>query len=277
MFADAEVGLREAKTVIFGVCYEGTVTFRKGTSKAPQAIREESCNFESYSCEHKVDLSKARVFDAGDVGPFRKPEEMAMAVGKRAAELCEGKFLVMLGGEHSVSPPVLRAVAAPGVIVIDAHLDFRDEYHGSRLNHACASRRFADVVGAENIYQIGIRSLCKEELQDARELGLRFATAIDVREEGIQKVVDEALRAVKRRPLYLSIDIDGVDPAYAPGTGTPEPWGITSWDLKHVVDRVAPLCSGMDVVEVSPACDNGNTASLAAKVVREAIAVRMMK
>ena len=277
LFADAEVGPREAKAVIFGVKFEGTVTFRKGTSKAPQAIREESYNFESHSFEHGVNLSKAKLFDAGDIGPFKTPEAMVATAKARASELCKGKFLIMLGGEHSTTPPVAEAVGAPGVIVIDAHLDFRDEYHGSKFNHACASRRLADIVGPENVYLIGIRSVCKEELQDARKMGLKFATAIDVREKGIQKVVDDALRSVKKRPLYLSIDIDGVDPAYAPGTGTPEPWGITSWDLKYVVDKLAPMLSGLDVVEVSPSCDNGNTASLAAKVIREAIAVRMKK
>lgn len=283
LFADANVGPGEADSVILGVRYEGTVSFRKGTSKAPQAIRQESWNFESYSWEHDVDLAGSKVFDSGDIGPFKSPEAMVREVEARARALigdgglASGKFLVALGGEHSISPPILKATGAKAVVVIDAHLDFRQEYKGSPNNHACASRRFADAVGAGNAHPIGIRSMCAEERAEAVEMGLRWATARDVRERGIDAILDKVLAAVGKQPLYLSVDIDGVDPAYAPGTGTPEPFGLTSWDAKRVVERLAPMLVGMDVVEVSPPCDNGNTASLAARLVREALAVRMKR
>ncbi len=275
LFADANVGPNEADSVLFGVRYGGTVSFRKGTETGPCAIREESWNFETFHWEHGTDLEKSKLFDAGDIGPFKTPDEMVTSVATRARELAHGNFLVMLGGEHSVSAPVVEATKAKCVIVVDAHLDFRDSYHDSKNNHACATRRFAELVGAENVFPIGIRSICAEELEDAKRLGLKYATSKDVRERGIDRVIDEALASVKGRPLYLSIDIDGLDPAYAPGTGTPEPFGITSWDAKRIVERLAPELIGMDVVEVSPPCDNGNTASLAARLVREAMAVRM--
>jgi agmatinase len=275
LFADANVGPAEADSVLFGVRYGGTVSFRKGAENGPCAIREESWNFETYHWEHGTDLERSKLFDAGDIGPFKTPEEMASSVATRAKELAGNHFLAMLGGEHSVSPPVVASTKAKGVVVVDAHLDFRDSYHDSKNNHACATRRFAELVGVENVYPIGIRSICAEEFEDARRLGLRYATSADVRAKGIDAVIGEALACVKARPLYLSIDIDGIDPAYAPGTGTPEPFGITSWDAKRIVERLAPELVGMDVVEVCPACDNGNTASLAARLVREAMAVRM--
>jgi agmatinase len=275
LFADANVGPAEADSVLFGVRYGGTVSFRKGTENGPCAIREESWNFETYHWEHGTDLEKSKLFDAGDIGPFKTPDEMAASVCARAKELAHGNFLVMLGGEHSATPPVVEATKAKAAIVVDAHLDFRDSYHDSKNNHACASRRIAELVGAENVYPIGVRSMCAEELADAKRLGLKYSTSVDVRQNGVDKVIDEALAAVKGRPLYLSIDIDGIDPAYAPGTGTPEPWGITSLDAKRIVERLAPELVGLDVVEVCPACDNGDTASLAARLVREALAVRM--
>ncbi|MFH0816752.1 MAG: agmatinase [Methanobacteriota archaeon] len=275
LFADANVGPSEADSVLFGVRYGGTVSFRKGTENGPCAIREESWNFETFHWEHGTDLETSRLFDAGDIGPFKTPEEMASSVGARAKELAHGNFLIMLGGEHSVTSPVVKATGAKAVVVVDAHLDFRDSYHDSKYNHACATRRISEIVGVEGVFPIGVRSICAEEHEDAKRLGLRWATSNDVRTKGIDRVIDDVLAQLKGRPLYLSIDIDGIDPMYAPGTGTPEPWGIASLDAKRIVERLAPELVGMDVVEVCPACDNGNTASLAARLVREALAVRM--
>jgi len=277
-FADAGASLEEARAVIFGIPFQQTVSFRKGTAKAPEDIREESYNFEIFQLEHGIDLAELKIHDALDLDGLSDVDAMLSRTETEARRLsADGRFLVGLGGEHSVSEPLVKAFGKINVLILDAHLDFRHEYEGERHSHACAARRIADIVGTDRIYQIGIRSGCKEEYEDAKSMGLHYASASEVREKGIEAACDKAAKHLGKGPLYLSIDIDAVDPAYAPGTGTPEPWGITSWDAKYVVDRFAPSLTAMDVVEVCPAYDNGNTSSLAAKMVREAIGLRLTK
>lgn len=276
-FADANSPLDRAKAVVLGVCFEGTVSFRKGTAHAPDAIRKESHNFETFLMEHGVELLEAEVHDAGNLSGFQSVAKMMADVEKAIHRLFEHqRFLVVLGGEHSITVPVVRGLGASRVLVLDAHLDFRDEYEGERYSHACASLRIAELVGAEHLYQIGVRSASAEELKDAERMGMRFSTAEDVRELGIEEVCAEAERVLGSGSLYLSLDIDVIDPAHAPGAGTPEPFGLSSLEVKRVIERFAPRLIGMDVVEVCPPQDSGNTASLAARLIREAIGLRLL-
>jgi agmatinase len=156
------------------------------------------------------------------------------------------------------------------VITIDAHLDYRDQYQGLKNSHACAHKRIEDVVGKGNVFAFGVRSISGEE--DYKKA--LYADAFRIHEEGCEKVFREMLSKLKRRPVYLSLDIDGIDPAYAPGTGTPEPFGLTPLEVKHVIDELGDRLVGFDVVEVCPPYDNGNTSALAARMIREVIAVK---
>jgi agmatinase len=158
------------------------------------------------------------------------------------------------------------------VLVLDAHLDLREEYGCTRYSHACASRRILEKEGVRAYASIGIRSGCKEEYSFARESEVSYFTAREVRDKGIDQVLDRALARLGKRPLYLSIDLDALDPAYAPAVGNPEPFGLTSWDLKRVIERVAPLAVGLDINELTPAYDRGETALLAARLAREFVA-----
>jgi len=278
-FAEASADYDEAKFVILGVPYDGTCSYRSGSKFGPNAIREASYNFEIYHFEHDFDLGELPIFDGGNLDEAGSSAEMVQNVQEAVqGVLKDGKFPILLGGEHSISSGALKAFRAlkrkVGVIQFDAHLDFRDEYLGNTNSHACASRRIADVVGVDNIVLIGVRSICKDEMEDAKRLGLRYFTANEVVDRGIKAVVKDALDHLRHKEIYLTVDIDGLDPAYAPGVGTPEPFGLSDRDLKYLLTKAAPRLVGFDLVEVCPPADNGNTAALAARLVRELLVLK---
>jgi agmatinase len=198
---------------------------------------------------------------------------MVGGVTQMAADVVgAGKIPIVIGGEHSLAPAVVRAFPKDiGVIGIDAHLDFRDSYLSDQWSHACSARRIADHVGVEHVVYIGVRSYSREEREDLERLGLTYVSVFDVHERGIGSAVDRALKAVNRDKIYLTIDIDGVDPAFAPAVGNPEPFGLAPLQVKKVIGMLAPDLVGMDLNEVSPAWDFGQTSLLAARLIREAI------
>ncbi|MCU0852896.1 MAG: agmatinase [Thermoplasmata archaeon] len=270
-FMGAENPFDEAKFVIVGVPFDRTTTYRSGTRFAPTAIRETTWNFENNNFEHGVTMDDIPVHDAGDLFEEGTVDEMVESVYEEANKIVSaGKFPIFMGGEHSITPPVVRAFRDISVITIDAHFDYRDSYQGLKNSHGCAHRRIVDHVGVGNAFAFGIRSMSAEE--DANS-GL-YADAFRIHKEGCEKVFEEMLSKLKRKPVYLSLDIDGIDPAYAPGTGTPEPFGLTPWDVRYIINRLADRLVGFDVVEVSPPYDNGNTSVLAARMIREVIAVK---
>ncbi|WP_019178098.1 agmatinase [Methanomassiliicoccus luminyensis] len=271
-FLGADSSYEDAKYIIVGVPFDRTTTYRPGTRSAPNAIREASYNFEKFLFEHNIDLNDVKTHDMGDLGDYESPQEMVEAAGEVAKRIVrDGKFPIFLGGEHSVSIPAITAFKDVGVISIDAHLDYRDSYMGQRYSHACVSRRTAEHVGRDNLLVFGIRSMSKEEaaLDDKPE----YIDAYTIAEEGVEKAFKRALNIIKKDKIYLSLDIDGIDPAFAPGTGVPEPFGLTSLDVKKCISMLGPRMVGFDVVEISPPFDKGNTSALGARMVQEAIAV----
>jgi agmatinase len=270
-FAFATAGFEEAEFVILGVPFDRTTTFRPGAKAGPNAIREASQNFEPYVFEHDILLTKIKVHDAGNIEELETSEEMVRETEKQVARIIEaGKFPILLGGEHSITIPAVRAFKNIGVITIDAHLDFREEYSKSRLSHACVLRRSADQVGIENVLAYGVRSISIEEKNGAMP---EYIDAYTIQDEGVEKTFKKALNMIKREDIYFSLDIDGIDPAFAPGTGTPEPFGLSSLDVKKCINLLAPRMVGFDVTEVSPPYDKGNTSVLAARLVIEVISV----
>ncbi|MCU0860389.1 MAG: agmatinase [Thermoplasmata archaeon] len=271
-FADATETFEEAEYVLLGVPFDRTTTFRSGARFAPTTIREASSNFEMELFEHGVTFNDIKFHDSGDLYEEGTVDDMVQAIEEEARRVVSaGKFLVSMGGEHSITPPIVRAYGKDiSVITIDAHLDYRDEYQGLKNSHACAHKRIEDVVGKGNVFAFGIRSISGDE-DHGQAL---YADAFRVHEEGCMPVFREMLAKLKRQPVYLSLDIDGIDPAYAPGTGTPEPFGLTPMDVKHIVNELAPRLVGFDVVEVCPPYDNGNTSILAARIIREVVATR---
>jgi agmatinase len=278
-FADAETDRKDAEYVIFGVPYDRTGSFRQGTAEGPAAIRRAAWNNELYHIPTGGHTETWKAHDVGDIDIDNSldPETMVKRTYEFTKTIAQaGQFPILLGGEHNVPMGAVQAIAEAYedlvLVQIDAHLDYRDEYDGSRFNHANALRRFCDHISTDDVAIIGVRSAEREELAAAERDGVhRIFTSFDVKERGIQAVLDQVLRDFAGRPLYLTIDIDGIDPAYAPGTGTPEPFGLSDWDALETVRRCAPQLVGLDVVEVCPPYDNGQTAMLASKLVREAI------
>lgn len=278
-FAEANSEWDDARFVILGVPFDGTCSYRPGAKFGPNAIREASYNFEIYHHEHDFDLGEVPIFDTGNVEECGSADATVDAVASEIEDILKaGKFPIMLGGEHSISSGALRAFRAMkrkvAVIQFDAHLDFREEYLGNKNSHACASRRISDIVGVSNVVLIGVRSICKDEMDDAKRLGLKYFTANEVAERGMAEVVKDALAYLKTKDIYVTVDIDGLDPAYAPGVGTPEPFGLSDRELKFLLTKAAPRMVGFDLVEVCPAADQGNTAALAARLVREVLVLK---
>ncbi len=273
-FADANETLDESDIVLYGVPYDRTASFRSGSRLGPNAIREASYNFESYLMDREVDLANVKVCDLGNTEEFGPTKDMVEGVQRRSRDLVrQGKVPIVLGGEHSIAPASVMGFGdETAVLGIDAHLDFRDEFLNDRFSHACSARRISDHVGVDDVVYMGVRSFSAEEKEDLERLNLTFVSAYEVHEKGIEKAVERALRAVDAERIYLTIDLDGVDPAYAPAVGNPEPFGLTPIQVKKVIDLLAPHLVGMDLNEVAPGWDHGQTALLAARLVREAIA-----
>ncbi len=256
--------------VMLGAPYDRTSSFRRGARFGPAAIRWASQSVESYSPVLDRDLEELVLTDRGDLEIEALPAE-AMVEAVRAAltpVVSEGSLPVMLGGDHSVSVGAVQAVAAGHpdlrVLILDAHLDLREEYQGSRWSHATVARRILETVEAGRIIVLGARSGTREEFAAAR--ALRAA-------QPNLKISNDLWSVLEDGPVYLSMDMDVVDPSAAPGVGNPEPGGPTGANLIDLLRVLAPLrIVGLDVVEVSPPYDpSGATAVLAATILREAL------
>ena len=268
-FADADASYEDARYVIFGVPYDGTTSFKPGTRFGPRAIRELSFNFESYEPSTGIDFCEVPVADLGDLEVSRMPEEVVGQAADVAGDIVrDGKVPVMLGGEHTATVGAVRAVRPEVYVVCDAHLDLRDELDGTPYSHGCVTRRVLDAV--EDVVIIGGRSGDREQFAVAEEK-TRLYSADTVRDLGIGAVLREVREHVGERRMYLSIDADAIDCCLTPGLGTPEPFGMTPLDVREVVRTLAPHAVGFDYVEVSP-FDSGQTAAVAAQMVREFIA-----
>jgi agmatinase len=275
-FADAHASFEDAEFVIAGVPFDRTTSFRPGARFGPDSIRLHSWNFESYDLETGIDLADAPVHDLGNAEEFGSAEDMVRSLREEIGPVyAAGKVPIVFGGDHACSPPIVEAypASAPslGVLYLDAHMDFRDSYLGDRRSHACSSRRILEKVGSRNVVVLGVRSVSREEMEANQSIGMAYVTAHEIAKDGIQSAVQRALNMLKTERIYISLDIDAIDPAYAGATGTPEPFGLTPRDVKYILGQAAPRLAGFDIMEVSPHYDNGNTSLLAARLAREAI------
>ena len=273
-FADAESSFDEAKYVIFGVPYDKTSSFRPGARNGPKEIRKASWNFETYNFRTGFDLSDVKFHDYGDLEVKDKtPDRMVEEVSKFTSKLLKNnKIPIAIGGEHSITPGIVNAYPKDIFVVsLDAHIDFRQKYENSSYNHACVTRRISDHVGIDNVVVIGIRSAEKEEFLEAKKLGLFYIDSYKIRENGIEQVLGKTIKHIGNNKVYLTLDIDVIDPAFAPGTSTPEPFGLSSFDVLKCINAFSSHLIGFDIVEVCPDFDNGQTALLAAKLIRSFI------
>jgi agmatinase len=259
------------------VPFDNTSSYRAGSRWAPDAMRQASANFESYNPTFDIDLVDLPIYDAGNLETSALVDETLQNLYEATKDLLkDGKLPIMLGGEHSMTFAMVKACAEFagedfGVLVLDAHFDLREEYRGFKQNHACVSRNILNQV-TTNLVSVGIRSGPEEEWVFARENKLKYYTADDVESLGMVEVLKEALEWLDCSQLYLSLDMDAIDPAYAPGLGTPEPFGLNARDVRTAVRTLAPFSMGFDIVEIAPEYDSGQTAMLGAKIMREFIA-----
>jgi agmatinase len=263
--------LDEADWVLVGLPYDGTCSFRPGTRFGPEAIRAASWGLESYSPLQDATLDDVAYFDAGELEfPLGNREAILFIIRDNARDvLAAGKRWLGLGGEHLVTYPVIQAYVEKypdlAVLHFDAHADLREDYLGERLSHATVLRRVTELlVGPERLVQIGIRSGPAEEFAWMR----RHGTLLENREN-----LPQALDRLNGRPVFLTIDLDVLDPSIMSGTGTPEPGGLTFRELTDWLLAFRGLnYVGADVVELSPHYDpSGVSTVTAAKVVREVL------
>lgn len=272
IFMGSTDSLEEADRVLIGLPMDFTTSFRPGTRLAPYRVREVSEGVEEYSIYQDRSLEEISFYDAGDVAiPFGNVQQSLNRMEATARELLGmHKKIFSIGGEHLVTLPIIKAYTDYYkdlvVIQMDAHADLREDYLGEELSHATVMRHVLELVGEKNLYQLGIRSGTREEMQYARSFSNLYL-------DEFLSAADEVKAGVGSRPVYISLDIDVLDPAFAPGTGTPEAGGVTSRELIKMLVELGQLnVVGFDVVEISPPHDIGdNTSILGAKIIREAL------
>jgi len=268
-FIGCDSGYDEAGLVLFGAPFDGTASFRPGARFAGKEIRAQSFGIETYSPYQDKDLTEINVFDAGDLELcIGQPEVALKQTGDFIAQIInDNKRPVMIGGEHLLTLAAARAMYKlyPDLHIIhfDAHTDLRDDYLGAKLSHATVMRRVWELLGDGKIFQFGIRSGEREEFLWAKEH--IFTRKINF--YGLENVV----KKLKGKPVYFTLDLDVLDPSVLPGTGTPEPGGVSFNELLDAVLNLKPLdIVGFDMVELSPIYDLSGASTIAAcKILRE--------
>lgn len=269
-FLGCEADFEEADIVLFGAPFDSTASYRPGSRFGSRAMREESYGIETYSPYQDADLAGCSVFDAGDPELCIGDAGLAlMEIGRFAGAVFDaGKIPLMLGGEHLVTLGTVREAVKkyPDLCIVhfDAHTDLRAEYLGARLSHATVLRRCWELVGDGRIVQFGIRSGLKEEFEWAKAHTCLHPFGF----EGLGGAVE----MLAGRPVYFTVDLDVLDPSIFPGTGTPEPDGVTFRQLMEAMKLVACGCRvvGCDLVELAPSLDpSGVSTIVACKLLRE--------
>lgn len=273
VFIGMQSSYEESSVVLYGMPMDWTVSYRPGSRFGPARIREVSIGLEEYSAYLDRELDEVAYFDAGDIPlPFGNAQRSIDIIEEYIdGLLADGKKPLGMGGEHLVSWPVMKAVAKKhedlAIIHFDAHTDLREQYEGEPLSHSTPIRKIAEHIGPKNVYSFGIRSGMKEEFQWAKENGMHISKF------EVLEPLKEILPTLAGRPVYVTIDIDVLDPAHAPGTGTVDCGGITSKELLASIHAIAGSdvqVVGADLVEVAPVYDSSEqTANTASKLIRE--------
>jgi agmatinase len=278
VFGGAQSPIRKAKYVILGVPFDVTSTYRTGARFGPNAVRQASLNIETYSFRSGVDAEDLMLHDLGDLHVSTSPKRTVDMLKLVVVDLLAAKKMpVVIGGEHTITLGILKGLGdktkETAVVSFDAHLDVRKEYQGLTLSHTTFMRVINEEVKPAKIVEVGTRAVSREELTYAEEGGISFFTSHQIRKEGTAQVTQrlkEELAPYKR--VYLTVDMDVLDPVFAPAVQNPEPEGIATSTL---LDILCALCDkrvvGFDVVEIAPVYDQGISAVAAAKVMFEAM------
>jgi agmatinase len=278
-----ELSEKEADAVIFGIPFDEAVSYRGGAAQGPKVMRENTFTPSPYT-ENFESFANLKVFDGGDFefthGQNR--DKYFEDISSYVSSLVKmGKFFTMIGGDHSTTIPVLRGVDKAvnedfGIIHIDAHFDLSEEQNGDTLSHGSTQKRSLDlehISGIENIYFIGIRSIEADEYEFKKSNEIQVASTKECFYQGVEKISSDVLAAMSKfSKVYITLDIDGLDPGYAAGTGTPQFGGLTPRQLLEFLEVFFDKLNiiGMDIVEIAPSLDPSLTAMFAGrKVVQE--------
>jgi agmatinase len=275
-FGGFQKPFKEADYIIFGVPFDVTSTYRTGARFGPNAIRQASLNIETYSFRTGIDVEDLSLHDLGDLHvstDTKKTMDMLRLVMQDILET--GKIPVAIGGEHTITLGLVKGLGVKAsktaVVSFDAHLDLRNEFLGLRLSHTTFMHRISEKVKPAKIIEVGTRAVCREELSYAKKAKIEFLTSQQIRREGSEQIAKQLReKLAPYEKIYLSVDMDILDPAFAPAVQNPEAEGI---DTSMLLDIVCALCDkrvvGFDVLEIAPAYDQGTSAIAAAKVMFE--------
>jgi len=278
IFGGIKKPYEKAKYMVFGVPFDVTSTYRTGARFGPNAIRQASQNIETYSFRAGIDAEDLPLHDLGDLHVSTSPRRTVNMLKLVVADvLAAGKMPVVVGGEHTVTLGILKGLGAKArgtaVVSFDAHLDVRKEFLGLTLSHTTFMRVITEEVKPAKIVEVGTRAICKEELAYAKETGIDFFTSQLIRKEGAARIIQRLKEELAQyENLYLTIDMDVLDPAFAPAVQNPEPDGL---EIHTLLDILCALCDkrvvGFDVVKITPIYDQGISAIVAAKVLFEVL------
>ena len=266
----------EPVAAVFGIPYDSTHSYKPGCRFGPDRIREAFNNIEVFHPELQIDLEEVHIEDLGNTRHTVVATEMLDMVKKITAELVAKKRqLFILGGEHSITYGTYTSFPEEtGYVVFDAHYDLRDELADTKLSHASYLRRIVEERGAANILHVGARAFAADELEFLKENNIKTISDKEIREGRGPQLLKDHVSTFDT--IYSSFDLDVLDPAFAPGVGSPEAVGITSrelFDLIHSFENTKVI--GVDIVELNPYHDNGSTAVLAAKIMSTLIAINL--
>ncbi len=265
-FISAKASFTEADAVILGCPYDGSASFRPGARFGPSAIRKASWGIETYSPYLRRDLSQLKIHDIGDLELPLGEKKLSLDLIRKAARkiFLENKFPIFLGGDHLITLPVVeeifRIYPDLHILQIDAHTDLREDYLGETLSHSTVMRRVVDRLGKGRLLQVGIRSGTEEEFQLAK----RMKSLVSSRKKSFSTMI----RYLKGKPVYITLDLDVIDPGLLPGVGTPEPGGLPFQDLISLFKVLQSLhIIGFDLVELTPDYDPTQISSVTASVI----------
>ena len=278
VFSGIQTEFNKAEYVVFGVPFDVTSTYRTGARFGPNAIRQASINIETYSFRSGIDMEDVAVHDLGDLHVSADPEKTVNMLKLVVEDILAAKKLpIAIGGEHTITLGILKGLVAEpkktAVVSFDAHLDLRKEFMGLALSHTTFMQIVNETLRPGKIIEVGTRAACREELDYANKRGIDLFTSQEIRKEGAKQIVSRIRQKLAPfNHMYMSIDMDVLDPAFAPAVQNPEPEGI---DTNMLLEIACGLCDeriiGFDVLEVAPAYDQGVSATVAARVVFEII------
>jgi len=276
VFSGFQKPFEKADYIILGVPFDVTSTYRTGARFGPNAIRQASLNIETYSFRTGIDVEDLKLHDLGDLHISTDTEKTLERTALVIKDLLDDrKTPAIIGGEHTITLGVVKGLgdkaSKTAVVSFDAHLDLRNEFMGLKLSHTTFMRRINEKIKPGKIIEVGTRAVCKEELDYAKKAGIEFFTAKQIRKEGSQRIAEQLREKLsKYKNVYLSIDMDVLDPAYVPAVQNPEPEGIETHILLDILYGICDKrVKGFDVVEIAPNYDHGTSAIQGAKTIFE--------